>query len=70
MRHLGSGAFGDVYLSRHRYMGLQALKVFSRQDGTDALEEAYLLTKLSHPNIVRVFEANEFERTGETIRLL
>jgi len=65
VRHLGSGAFGDVYLSRHRYMGLQALKVFSRQDGTDALEEAYLLAKLSHPNIVRVFEANEFERTGE-----
>jgi len=66
VRHLGSGAFGDVYLSRHRYMGLQGLKVFSRQDGTDALEEAYLLTKLSHPNIVRVFEANEFERAGET----
>ena len=66
VRHVGSGAFGDVYLSRHRYMGLQALKVFSRQDGTDALEEAYLLTKLSHPNIVRVFEANEFARAGET----
>lgn len=66
VRHLGSGAFGDVYLSRHRYMGLQALKVFPRKDGADALEEAYLLTKLSHPNIVRVFEANEFERTGET----
>lgn len=66
VRHIGSGAFGDVYLSRHRYMGLQALKVFSRQEGTDALEEAYLLTKLSHPNIVRVFEANEFDHAGET----
>lgn len=66
VRHLGSGAFGDVYLSRHRYMGLQALKVFPRQEGTDALEEAYLLTKLSHPNIVRVFEANEFKRAGES----
>ncbi len=66
VRHLGSGAFGDVYLARHRYMGLQALKVFPRKDGSDALEEAYLLTKLSHPNIVRVFEANEFEREGET----
>jgi serine/threonine protein kinase len=65
VRHLGSGAFGDVYLSRHRYMGLQALKVFPRKDGADALEEAYLLAKLSHPNIVRVFEANEFERGGE-----
>ena len=66
VRHLGSGAFGDVYLARHRYMGLQALKIFARKDGTDALEEAYLLANLSHPNIVRVFEANEFDREGET----
>ena len=65
VRHLGSGAFGDVYLARHRYMGLQALKMFPRQDGADALEEAYLLAKLGHPNIVRMFEANEFERAGE-----
>jgi serine/threonine-protein kinase len=61
IQHLGSGAFGDVYLARHRYMGLQALKIFGRAEGADALEEAYLLTKLSHPNIVRMFEANEFE---------
>jgi serine/threonine-protein kinase len=61
VRHLGSGAFGDVYLARHRYMGLQALKIFIRTEGADALEEAYLLTRLSHPNIVRMFEANQFE---------
>jgi len=61
VRHLGSGAFGDVYLARHRYMGLQALKIFARTEGADALEEAYLLTRLSHPNIVRMFEANQFE---------
>lgn len=65
MRHLGSGAFGDVYLARHRYMGLQAMKVFPRNEGVDALEEAYLLAKLSHSNIVRMFEANEFEWEGE-----
>ena len=65
VRHLGSGAFGDVYLARHRYMGLQAMKVFPRNDGVDALEEAYLLAKLSHSNIVRMFEANEFEWEGE-----
>lgn len=67
VRHLGSGAFGDVYLARHRYMGLQALKVFPRKDEVDALEEAYLLAKLSHPKIVRMFEANEFDRAGETL---
>jgi len=64
VRHLGSGAFGDVYLSRHRYMGLQAMKVFGFADGNEALEEAYLLAKLGHPNIVRMFEANDFERSG------
>ncbi|HWR14160.1 MAG TPA: serine/threonine-protein kinase [Terriglobales bacterium] len=67
VRYLGSGAFGDVYLARHRYMGLQALKVFPREDGTDALEEAYLLGKLSHPNIVRMFEANEFEHSDSRL---
>jgi serine/threonine-protein kinase len=67
IRHLGSGAFGDVYLARHRYMGLQALKIFSRREGEDALEEAYLLAKLGHPNIVRMFEANEFERNGDRL---
>ena len=60
VRHLGSGAFGDVYLARHRFMGLQALKVFSLNNGLNALEEAFLLSKLGHPNIVRMFEANEF----------
>lgn len=64
VRHLGSGAFGDVYLSRHRYMGLQALKLFSFADSSEALEEAYLLAKLGHPNIVRMFEANDFDREG------
>ena len=67
VRHLGSGAFADVYLARHRYMGVQALKVFIRQEGCDALEEAYLLAKLGHPNVVRMFEANEFESDGQRL---
>jgi serine/threonine protein kinase len=33
VRHLGSGAFGDVYLARHRYMGLRAMKIFSKGEG-------------------------------------
>lgn len=57
---LGAGAFGKVYLARHRYMGLQALKVFPVRDHGDALEEAFVLTRLGHPNVVRVFEANTF----------
>ena len=63
--HLGSGAFGDVYLVRHRYMGMQALKVLGRsaseEDLQTGLNEAFLLSRLSHPNIVRVFEANHID---------
>jgi len=66
VRRLGNGAFGDVYLARHRYMGLQAMKIFSKRESPDALEEAYLLTKLNHPNIVRMFEANEFQVEEES----
>ena len=47
-------------------MGLQAMKIFSKRESPDALEEAYLLTKLSHPNIVRMFEANEFQVEEES----
>ncbi len=66
VRYLGSGAFGDVYLARHRYMGLQAMKVLSLTPGTDPLDEAFILTRVGHPNIIRVFEANEFSWEGST----
>ncbi len=66
VRYLGSGAFGDVYLARHRYMGLQALKVFQMVKGSDLLQEAFILARVGHPNIVRVFEANDFAWDDET----
>ena len=60
--HIGAGAFGDVYLVRHRYMGMQAMKVLGRsaseEDLKTGLNEAFMLSRLSHPNIVRVYEAN------------
>ena len=58
---LGSGCFADVYLVRHRFLGMQAMKVFREptlEGGTDALREAFLLSRFGHPHIVRVFEAN------------
>jgi serine/threonine-protein kinase len=60
-RYLGEGAYSEVYRVRHRFLGRQAMKVFKRV-GTLAetrrmLGEAVLLSKLGHPNIVRVFEA-------------
>ncbi|CUU56906.1 serine/threonine protein kinase [Parafrankia irregularis] len=65
-RLLGRGAFAEVYRVEHRYLGRQAMKVF-RQEGMsaeqvrDALGEAMLLSRMGHPNIVRVFEANTVE---------
>ena len=66
-RLLGQGNFGDVYLARHRFMGMHAMKVFRKpaletEAGADALREAFLLSTLGHPNIVRVFEANVLDK--------
>lgn len=62
-RFLGEGAFAEVYRVKHRYLGRQAMKVFKRvgmslEEIQDVLGEAILLTKIGHPNIVRVFDAN------------
>ena len=65
-RYLGSGAFAEVYRVRHRFLGRQALKIFKTVGATVAevnlmLGEALMLTRIGHPNIVRVFEANTLE---------
>ena len=67
VRFLGQGAFGNVYLTRHRYMGLQAMKLFPVRGIEDALEEAFVLSRLGDPHIVRVFEANTFHLKGEEV---
>ena len=60
-RLLGTGAFAEVYRVRHPFLGRQAMKVFkrvgSRAAVTEMLTEAVLLTRIGHPNIVRVFDA-------------
>jgi serine/threonine-protein kinase len=70
-RFLGEGAFAEVYRVKHRFLGRQAMKVFKRGGMTlneieEVLGEAILLSKIGHPNIVRVFDANIFETDGET----
>lgn len=61
-RFLGAGAFAEVYLVSHRYLGLQALKAFRPSKGEidfgDLLGEARTLVDLTHPNIVRLYDAN------------
>lgn len=65
-RFLGEGAFAEVYRVRHRFLGRQAMKVFKRvgmslEDINEMLGEAILLSRIGHPNIVRVFDANVIE---------
>lgn len=62
-RFLGEGAFAEVYRVKHRFLGRQALKVMKRTgmgmaDIQEMLGEAILLSRIGHPNIVRVFDAN------------
>jgi serine/threonine protein kinase len=65
-RYLGEGAFAEVYRVQHQFLGRQAMKVFKTPGETAAgaaamLGEALLLSRLGHPNIIRVFDANIVE---------
>lgn len=64
-RFLGQGAFAQVYRVQHRFLGRQAMKVFKRvgtpEQTEEMLGEAILLSKIGHPNIVRVFDAGTVE---------
>ena len=64
---IGQGMFGEVYRVKHKHLGLQVLKVFKEQyvetaDLDTITKEAKILSKLTHPNIVRVFESNSFHK--------
>ncbi len=65
-RYLGEGAFAEVYRVQHRFLGRQAMKVFktkgmSIEEIEAMLGEAILLSRIGHPNIIRVFDANILE---------
>lgn len=62
LEKLGEGAFSEVYLARHKFLGLQAIKIFktnSASPTSDQFREAFLLSRIAHPNIIRIFEANK-----------
>lgn len=60
---LGGGAYGDVYRVSHRFLGKQAMKLLRKDpltpDSSQLLGEARVLIDVLHPNIVRVYDANE-----------
>lgn len=67
---IGQGGFGEVYRVKHKFLGLQVLKVFKEEytqktDITTLIQEAKILSNLTHNNIVRVFEANEFKKDNK-----
>jgi len=62
---IGEGAFGQVYRVKHKFLGLQVIKVlkeeFSNKIDIEVIsKEAKILSKLTDHNIVRVFESNTF----------
>jgi serine/threonine protein kinase len=66
---IGNGAFGDVYRVNHKFLGLQVLKVLKQDFVVHTnlkrlTNEVLILSRLTHKNIVRVFEANTFQ-SGE-----
>jgi len=70
-RLIGEGAFAEVYRVRHKFLGLQAMKVFKTVGMTfdetmEMLGEAILLTHIGHPNIICVHEANTTETSKGT----
>jgi len=61
-RLLGEGAFAEVYRVKHKFLGKQALKVIKLPGLTveeieEMMDEAVILSKIGHPNVIRVFDA-------------
>ena len=61
-RCISEGAFGEVYRVKHRFFGRLAMKIFKLPtmplgEAQAMLEEAFVLSRLGHPNIVRVYDA-------------
>lgn len=57
-RHIGSGAFGDVWLAEDRNLRRKvALKRTPHERARQLRDEASILAQFDHPNLVRVFDA-------------
>src|SRR5690606_3778089 len=65
LRHIGSGGMSLVYAARDRQLGRQvALKVLRRTSGAmklRLLREARAMARLSHANVLPLYEARELD---------
>ena len=64
---IGEGAFGEAYRVKHKHLGTQVLKLIKAEQADkmgveEIIQEAQVLSRITHPNVVRVFEANSFEK--------
>ena len=69
---LGSGAFGEVYRVKHKFLGYQALKLLKsetleEEQKKSFITEATILSNFTHPNVVRVYDANYFRSKKKKI---
>ena len=54
---IGKGSFSKVMLARHLVTGAEvAVKIINKYDFPRASQEAAILQKLSHPNIIQLFQ--------------
>lgn len=72
---IGEGAFGETYRVKHKFLGTQVLKLFKEKyvqetDISVVTKEARILSKITHPNIVRVFETNSFSKNDKKLYYL
>ena len=71
-KFIGAGAFGEVYRVKHKFLGYQALKllkseILDDQQKKSFISEATILSNITHPNVVRVFDANYFRSKKKKI---
>jgi len=67
---IGEGSFGQVYRVKHKFLGVQVIKVLKEEisesiDFEEISKEAKVLSKLTDPHIVRVFDSNTFIKNGK-----